>query len=121
MIVYQKKNLFKKVHSFIIIGILLAVSLIMNISYSTTNIIIFIVMPWILALVMRVSSFNPPCFSKWCRKMSIMVYYLHMYFLFFWHYILQNEKKNVACFIFVSCMSGLFSIVYCIMKDKRIR
>ena len=94
-------------------------SVLLKIPYSTTNIVAFLSVPWILGIVMK---YSKNCyqvgFSKECREISSIIYFSHMYFFFVWMYLLPIREKGGECFIFVSGTSFLFSVVFSLMKKK---
>ena len=97
-------------------------SVLLKIPYSTTSIAAFLSVPWILGVVMKYS--KKRCqegISKECRKISSIVYYSHMYFLFVWMYLLPIREKGLGCFMFVSGTSILFSVVLSQMRKNVVK
>ena len=93
-------------------------SVLLKIPYSTTNIVAFLSVPWILGIVMK---YSKNCYqvgvSKECREISSIIYFSHMYFFFVWMYLLPIREKGVECFMFVS---GTSFFVFCgVLSDEK--
>lgn len=87
-------------------------SIIFEINYSSTSIVAFISIPWIVGYLVNFK--NVGCsntFPLLCRELSSWIYYSHMYFKFIWVYVMKNIDKGIDCFIFVTVVSVVFSLV----------
>lgn len=117
MFVYCKKNEFGKVRGLVVPLSACLVSILLKLSYSTTNVAALVAVPWIIGYVMRLfSDCTGSEFPKACRKVSSSIFFSHMYFLFIWMYLLPIKEKGINCFLFVAGLSGLFSISICLFK-----
>ena len=88
-----------------------------KLSYSTVSAVAFLSVPWIIGFIMHfqvVDSLSGR--SRICRKISSIIYFSHMYFLFIWMYWLPIKEKGVTCFLFVAVLSCLFSILFLVLK-----
>lgn len=119
MLVKRKHEFFSQSGGIIAPILICFCSVLFKIPYSTTNIMAFLSVPWILGIVMK---YSINCFqvgiSKECREISSIIYFSHMYFLFVWMCMLPNKEKGAVCFMFVSGTSFLFSVVFSQLKRK---
>jgi surface polysaccharide O-acyltransferase-like enzyme len=112
MLVKRKSEIFSKSGGIIVPILVCICSVLFKIPYSTTNIVAFLSVPWILGTVMRHSKSGCQMgISKACRDTSSIIYYSHMYFLFIWMYMLPIGEKGLECFLFVAGLSLLFSMI----------
>lgn len=120
MLVYQKREVFNKPIGLVIVLLLCIVSSFFHISYTTTSTVAYIAVPWIVGFGMYFCRENEHnCLSGICREISTFVYYSHMYFLFCWSYVLADAYKGIKCFLFVACVTAIFSLLICIWRRKR--
>lgn len=119
MLVKRGREFFSK-RGGIIVPILVCIcSVLFKISYSTTSVVAFLSVPWILGTVMRYSKSGCQMVnSKECREVSSIIYFSHMYFLFAWMRLLPIREKGVECFLFVAGSSFLFAAVLSQMKKN---
>ena len=121
MLVNCKKSFFSKKFGLLIPIIMCGISMLWKLPYSTVSVAAFLSVPWIIGFIMHfqvVDSLSNK--SKMCRKISSIIYFSHMYFLFIWMYWLPIKEKGVACFLFVSVLSCLFSILVLCRKKKEL-
>lgn len=118
MLVSRNKKIFTNKKALVIPFIMMTLSVLLKISYSTTNIPVFISVSWITGLLINGFNNNSFFFTNLCRELSSLIYYCHMYFLFAWMYILPIKTKGLYCFTFVLLTSIVFSISYFALKNK---
>lgn len=117
--VSRKKEFFNKKFGLLLVILMCGISVTYNLSYSTTSIVAFLTVPWIVGFIMEFQSFDSLSNkSRICRKISSIIYYSHMYFLFIWMYLLPIKEKGVDCFLFVIGLSFLFSVLVLWLKNK---
>ena len=117
VLVNCKKSFFSKKYGLLIPIIMCGISMIWKLPYSTVSVVAFLSVPWIIGFIMHfqvVDSLSNQ--SKICRKISSIIYFSHMYFLFIWMYLLPIEEKGMVCFLFVAVFSCLFSILVSVSK-----
>ncbi len=120
MLAKQKKKLFSKKAGLLVLILTCGCSVLFGLPYSTTSIMAFLSVPWIIGFIMSYSADEVLSkHSKSCRKVSTMIYFSHMYFCFAWMYVLPIREKGIYCFLFVTVVSFLFSVIVCKLNRKK--
>ena len=120
MLAKQKKKLFSPKAGLLVPILTCGCSVLFGLPYSTTSIMAFLAVPWIIGFVMSYSADEVLSkYSQSCRKVSTIIYFSHMYVCFIWMYVLPIREKGIYCFLFVAALSFLFSVIVCRLNGKK--
>ena len=120
MLANREKKLFSPKAGLLVPILACGCSVLFGLPYSTTSIMAFLAVPWIIGFVMSYSADEVLSkHSKSCRKVSTIIYFSHMYVCFIWMYVLPIREKGISCFLFVAALSFLFSVIVCRLNGKK--
>ncbi len=120
MLAKREKKLFSQKIGLVVPILTCGCSVLFGLPYSTTSIMAFLSVPWIIGFIMSYSADEVLSkHSKSCRKVSEIIYFSHMYFCFAWMYVLPIREKGIYCFLFVAAVSFLFSVIVCKLNRKK--
>lgn len=120
MLANREKKLFSPKAGLLVPILTCGCSVLFGLPYSTTSIMAFLAVPWIIGFVMSYSADEVLSkHSKSCRKVSTIIYFSHMYVCFIWMYVLPIREKGISCFLFVAALSFLLSVIVCRLNGKK--
>lgn len=120
MLANREKKLFSPKAGLLVPILTCGCSVLFGLPYSTTSIMAFLAVPWIIGFIMSYSADEVLSkHSKSCRKVSTIIYFSHMYVCFIWMYVLPIREKGISCFLFVAALSFLFSVIVCRLNGKK--
>ena len=120
MLANREKKLFSPKAGLLVPILTCGCSVLFGLPYSTTSIMAFLAVPWIIGFIMSYSADEVLSkHSKSCRKVSAIIYFSHMYVCFIWMYVLPIREKGIYCFLFVAALSFLFSVIVCRLNGKK--